>query len=120
MSFGGMTPVTRRRDRRHKRKLSTTPDVTGEAQRFRVTHPFHPLFGREYEVLYFRQDWGYDRVAYLTESGAEATIPVSLPDLKARDPFVAIAAGRSRLRVEELIELANLIQSIKPKGGGTL
>ena len=101
-----------------QRSSSNTPNVARETQRFRITHPFHPLFGREYELLYVRQDWGYDRVAYLTESGAEATIPVSFTDLKAPDPFVAIAAGRSRLRVEELIELAKLIESTKSKGGG--
>ena len=101
-----------------KRGLSNTPNVARETQRFRITHPFHPLFGRKYEVLFLRQEWGCDRVAYLTECGAEATIPVSFTDLKAPDPFVAIAAGRSRLRVEDLLELAKLIESIKSKGGG--
>jgi hypothetical protein len=67
--------------------------------------------------LYFRQDWGFERVGYRTESGAEATIPVSFTDLKAPDPFVVIAEGRSRFRVEDLIELAKAIETIKSKGG---
>ncbi len=38
-----------------KKRSSTTPDVPVEAQRFRITHPFHPLFGREFEVSYFQR-----------------------------------------------------------------
>jgi len=91
-----------------KRKSSITPDVSGEAQRFRVTHPFHPLFGREFEVLFFRRDWGDDRVSYRNDSGSEASIPVSFTDLRVPDPFVVMAAGRCRFRFEDLIELTQL------------
>ncbi|HZD70876.1 MAG TPA: DUF5372 family protein, partial [Actinomycetes bacterium] len=27
-----------------------------------MTHPFHPWFGREYEFVVRRQNWGEDRV----------------------------------------------------------
>jgi Family of unknown function (DUF5372) len=66
--------------------------------------------------LFFRRDWGNDRVYYRTESGVEATIPVSFTDLKVPDPFVTIAAGRCLFRVEDLIELARLLEAIKSKG----
>jgi hypothetical protein len=91
--------------------------VTGEAQRFRVTHPFHPLFGREFEVLFFRRDWGDDRVSYRNESGSEASIPVSFTDLRVPDPFVVMAAGRCRFRFEDLIELTKLVEFLSGKSG---
>jgi hypothetical protein len=93
--------------------------VTGKARRFRVTHPFHPLFGREFEVLYFRRDWGDDRVGYCNESDSQATIPISFTNLRTPDPFVEMAAGRTRFRVEDLIELTKLVETFKSerKGG---
>ena len=91
--------------------------MTGEVQRFRVTHPFHPLFGREFEVLFFRRDWGDDRVCYRNESDSEATIPVSFTDLRAPDPFVDMAVGRSLFRIEDLIELTKLVEAFNSKGG---
>ena len=33
-----------------------------------------------------------------------------------RDPFVAMAAGRSPFRVEDLLALAELIDGIRPRG----
>ena len=30
--------------------MSNAPDAKAEHQRFRVTHPFHPLFGHEYDL----------------------------------------------------------------------
>jgi len=36
----------------------------------------------------------------------------------AVDPFVAVAAGRSRLRVAELLELARWIANWTPGGAG--
>ena len=103
--------------RQSKRKSSITPDVTGEAQRFRVTHPFHPLFGQEFDLLSFRRDWGEDRVSYRTELGSEASIPVSFTDLRAPDPFVVMAAGRCRFRFEDLIELTKLVEMLNGKKG---
>ncbi|MGZ6690002.1 MAG: DUF5372 family protein, partial [Solirubrobacteraceae bacterium] len=28
----------------------------------RVTHPFHPLYGRDFEFVAHRHNWGEDRV----------------------------------------------------------
>ena len=90
---------------------------TGEAQRFRVTHPFHPLFGREFEFPIFRRDWGDDRVSYRNESGSEASIPISFTDLRVPDPFVVMAAGRCRFRFEDLIELTKFVEILKERKG---
>ena len=38
--------------------------ASGEAQTFRVTHPFHPLRGRTFPLVDCRQTWGEDRVYF--------------------------------------------------------
>jgi hypothetical protein len=34
-----------------------------------VTHPFHPLAGRDFEFVAYRQNWGEDRAHRLDENG---------------------------------------------------
>jgi len=40
-----------------------------------VTHPFHPLLGREYDLIQYRHFWGKDRLAYLDEAGEAHSLP---------------------------------------------
>jgi hypothetical protein len=35
----------------------------------RVTHLFHPLFGRDFEFVVHRRNWGEDRVYCRAEDG---------------------------------------------------
>jgi hypothetical protein len=81
-----------------------------------VTHPFHPLFGREFEVWYFRHNWGDERVNYYDDSESEASIPTGFTDLRPPDPFVVISAGRSLFRIADLLELGKLIEVLHTKG----
>jgi Family of unknown function (DUF5372) len=67
--------------------------------------------------LFFRRDWGDDRVCYRDEPDSEASIPISFTDLRAPDPFVEMAAGRSRFRIEDLIELTKSVEASKSKEG---
>jgi hypothetical protein len=39
-------------------------------------------------------------------------LPVSWTDVAGEDPFVAMAAGRSPLRVEDLLQLADLLDRL--------
>jgi hypothetical protein len=87
------------------------------SRRFRVIHPFHPLFGREFEVWYFRHNWGDERVNYFDDSGSEASIPVGFTDLRSPDPFVVISGNRSLFRVGDLLELVRLVEALRTKGG---
>jgi hypothetical protein len=43
-----------------------------------VTHPFHPLYGREFRLVDFRRAWGEDRVYFHTEHGELVRLPASL------------------------------------------
>ncbi|MEW6275701.1 MAG: DUF5372 family protein [Bacillota bacterium] len=80
---------------------------------FQVTHPYHPLCGQEFELVTYRQNWGEDRVFFHDREGRLRSIPASWTSVGAIDPFVAVSAGRSFFRVEDLLALIALLQGIK-------
>jgi hypothetical protein len=79
-----------------------------------VTHPFHPWSGREFVFVAVRQTWGEDRVFFLEEDGTLKSLPTGWTDAAAPDVFVAMAAGRSPFRAEDLLGLAELIERARP------
>jgi hypothetical protein len=91
------------------RRSSTAPGANGAQLRFRVTHPFHPWFGREFELIDYRNNWGEGRVCFLDEKGRLNSMLASYTDAGREDPFVAVAAGRAHFRYDDLIELAEMI-----------
>ena len=50
----------------------------------RVTHPFHPLHGRELRLLYSKHCWGLDRVFCEGEDGKIRSFPTAWTDLRGR------------------------------------
>jgi len=78
-----------------------------------VTHPFHPWRGREFVFVAGRRTWGEDRVFFFDEDGVQRSVPRAWTDVADVDPFVALAAGRSPFRVEDLIALAGLIDGLR-------
>jgi len=78
-----------------------------------VTHPFHPLHGREFEMIEYRQAWGENRVYFLDSSGQMQRLAASWTDVVGEDPFVAVAAGRSPLRLEDLLQLVDLLDRLR-------
>ena len=93
---------------------SIAPDRQAEQQRFRVTHPFHPLAGREFDLVVRKYNWAEDRVFYFGDDGQLASLPAGWTDVDVPDPFVAIAGGRCAFRVEDLLALATLIETLRP------
>jgi hypothetical protein len=79
----------------------------------RVTHPFHPLAGEEFTFAFRRKTWGEDRVFFLDHDGDLRGLPAGWTDAVAVDPFVAVAAGRSALRVSDLLALADLLDGLR-------
>ena len=79
-----------------------------------MVHPYHPLFGREFQVVDYRHNWGEDRVYFHHPDNILTSIPTGWTSLLEQDPFVVVAAGRSNFRVGELVELARLIEGLKP------
>lgn len=90
-----------------------------------MTHPFHPLHGREFDVIEILLVQGMEFIQYTVDDGALSRIPLAFTSAAAVDPFVKVAAGRSALRVSELLELAALLEVLdgddgvgKAAGGG--
>jgi hypothetical protein len=82
---------------------------------FRVTHPYHPLFQQEFELVTWRQNWGEDRVWFQDREGRLHSLPANWTDAGAIDPFVDVAAGRSLFRVADLLQLASQIEACRPE-----
>jgi len=80
-----------------------------------VTHPFHPLAGQQFELFSTAQNCGEERVYYLDDVGELVSIPAQWTDAVPVDPFVAVAAGRSALRVTELLRLVKAVRDLKEK-----
>ena len=83
-----------------------------------MTHPFHPWVGREFVFVAVRQTWGEDRVFFFDDDGVQRSLPSVWTDAVAPDPFVALAGGRSALRVADLLALVELLDSVKRSSGG--
>jgi len=82
-----------------------------------VIHPFHPLTGREFELVGYAHTWGEHRVFY-REPGSEVvrSLPASWTDVEGPDPFVVLGEGRSYFRVGDLLALAGLVRQFRERG----
>lgn len=83
-----------------------------------MTHPFHPLFGRELEFIERRQCWRGDRVYYFDEAGSRSRIPTEWTSEAPVDAFVVAAGGSCPFRTQDLVELAVLVGRLRgsPRG----
>ena len=88
------------------------------ASRFRITHPFHPLRGTEYELVTRKLTWGEDRVFYYDSSGKLKSLVTNMTDVVAKYAFDCISAGQSAFRVDDLLELRSLLDRRKEAGKG--
>lgn len=78
-----------------------------------MIHPFHPLTGREFELVGYAHTWGEERVFY-REPGSEVvrSLPASWTDVEGPDPFIELGEGRSYFRVDDLLDLAGLLREL--------
>jgi hypothetical protein len=83
----------------------------------RVTHRFHPLFGRDYEFVVHRHNWGEDRVHLHDENGQLFSLSAAWTDVAPVDPFVVVADGQCPFTTADLLALADLIDRLpaRPK-----
>jgi hypothetical protein len=81
----------------------------------RVTHRFHPLYGRDFEFVVHRQNWGEDRVHLRDENGELFSLPAGWTDAAPADPFVVIAEGRCPFTIAGLLALADLIDQLQAR-----
>jgi len=80
---------------------------------FRVTHPFHPLFGQSLELAAQGREWGEERVYYRDQSGRMRFLPAPWTSVAVPDPFVLIAAQRAHFRLEDLIRLQERVKELQ-------
>ena len=100
---------------------SPTAQGSGEAtDRFTVTHPFHPLFGQQFDLVQVHHSWHEDRVHFrVGDGGRVESLPLSWTSLACPDPFRERSAGRALFRVEDLLCLVTLAQAMRhPLGEG--
>ena len=83
----------------------------------RVTHPFHPWAGREFEFVKRRHNWRADRVYVRDGVGELVSLPAEWTDAVPDDPFVVVACGRAPFHLEGLVALSDLVASLAPAGG---
>ena len=81
-------------------------------ERFRITHPFHPLRGAEHELVTRKLTWGEDRVFYYDPGGNLKSLMTNVTDVVSMDAFDRISAGRSALRVDDLLELRSIFDKL--------
>ena len=92
---------------------STAPNDNGAPRRLRVTHPFHPLRGRSFQIVTYRRNWGDKRVYVRGPGGRLLSLPVAWTDIGESSAFVVVAAGRAVFGFEELLELSRLSEQLR-------
>lgn len=93
--------------------LSTAPGAGEKKQTFRITHPFHPLAGKEYILITHKLNWGEDRVSFKDEEGTYHCIPAYWTDIIPPDPYERCGEIHSYFRINDLIELRDIVQKLK-------
>jgi hypothetical protein len=77
-----------------------------------VTHPFHPLSGKRFRLVARWRRWGGDRVLFEDPERGVRSVPTAWTSVAETDPYVAMSAGRSLFRTEDLIALATLVEGL--------
>jgi hypothetical protein len=85
--------------------------------RVRVTHPFHPWAGLEFEFVKRRHNWRADRVYVCDGGGGLVSLPAEWTDAVPDDPFVVVACGRSPFHLDGLVALSELVVSLAAARG---
>jgi hypothetical protein len=77
-----------------------------------VTHPFHPLFGRELEVVDRRHFQDGEYIYVDVGNSKLVRLPSLWTSIGPVDPFIAISAGRSVFLVKDLVRLSRVVTDI--------
>jgi hypothetical protein len=68
--------------------------------------------GREFVFVAARQTWGEDRVFFFAEDGMQRSLPRAWTDMADPDPFVTLGEGRCAFRVEDLLQLVDVLDGL--------
>jgi Family of unknown function (DUF5372) len=75
----------------------------------RVTHPFHPLSGRQLVCVGRRYNRYGMRLLLRVDGEGVCSVPPQWTDRAGPDPEVVLGRGRGVLRVADLLKLAELV-----------
>ncbi len=90
-----------------------------EGRQIRITHPFHPLSGKQFDLVEHRRIFAESFVYFHDAEGHLREIPSAWTDFVKGDAFVEMAAGGSQLHAGCLLELCDLvIRTEKARGHG--
>jgi len=67
-------------------------------------------------LVTYRRNWGEHRVYFHDDTGRLVSLPAAWTSVFPADPYVAVSAGRSPFRVQDLLELSQLIARIRQGG----
>jgi hypothetical protein len=96
--------------------LTIAPQIPGASRRFRITHPFHPLSGKQFDLVEHRSIFAQSYLYFHDDCGHLREIPASWTDFVKEDALVEMADGRSPLHAGCLLELAELVQHLAGEG----
>jgi hypothetical protein len=77
-----------------------------------VTHPFHPLSGRQLPCVGERYNRYGTTLLLETDDGAVCTVRPQWTDVVAPDPETVLGGRRALFRVADLLELAHLVDQL--------
>jgi hypothetical protein len=80
----------------------------------RVTHPFHPLSGQQLVCRGKRYNRYGMTLLLEIEDGSVCSVPPQWTDLVAPDPEIVLGERRALFRVVDLLELARLVERLRP------
>jgi len=79
----------------------------------RITHPFHPLSGRQLRRVGESANWAGRRVVCADDGGAVYAVPIEWTDVAVPGAEYAHSAGRAYFLVADLVALAGLVARVR-------
>ena len=83
----------------------------------RVTHPFHPLSGKQLVCVGERYNRYGTRLLLRVDDETVCSVPPQWTDAVAPDPEVVMGKKRALARVTDLVELTRLVGRLLRRGG---
>ena len=91
----------------------TAPNTGDKRRHVRITHPFHPLRGKQFELIEHKCIYAESYLFFYDPFGRLLQIPAVWTDFLKPDAFVEAAVGRSPLHAGRLLELAELLKHLR-------
>ncbi|MBI9019118.1 MAG: hypothetical protein JEZ07_17850 [Phycisphaerae bacterium] len=94
-------------------KQSNAPYGADSQRTFTVIHPFHPLYGQEFALVTFRQNWAVDKVYYHDAQGQLKSLPSSYTDILPADMFITLSDKKSLFHPKHMLNLLGIVESLQ-------